>query len=64
MREVKPNDDIADCAKRLTMTSEMGLQYRIDKGEVRTVQRYGQILVRDDELRRSFPREYRPRPTA
>ena len=54
---------IGECAKRLSTTSEMGLRYRIDKGEVRTVRRYGRILVSEAELQRCFPREYRPRPT-
>ena len=52
---------IGECAKRLATTSESGLRYRIDKGEVRTVVRYGRILIKEDELRRCFPRGYQPR---
>jgi hypothetical protein len=64
------NDDltlltIGESAKRLTTTSEMGLRYRIDKGEVRVVRRYGRILISEAELQRCFPREYRsPVPSA
>jgi len=52
---------IGECAKRLANTSEMGLGYRIEKGEVRTVRGYGRIPVQEDELRRCFPRAYPPR---
>jgi hypothetical protein len=71
MKEVRSMNDnrhelltIGECAKRLSNTSEMGLRYRIDKGEVRTVRRYGRILIREDELKRCFPYEYRPATTA
>jgi len=52
---------IGECAKRLANTSEIGLRHRIDKGEVGAVKRYGRILIREDELRRCFPFEYKPR---
>jgi hypothetical protein len=50
---------IGESAKRLANTSEMGLRYRIDKGEVRAVRRYGRILIHVEELRRCFPFEYK-----
>jgi hypothetical protein len=49
---------IGECARRLATTSEMGLRYRIDKGEVRTL-RYGRVLISEAHLQRCFPLECR-----